>query len=108
MSTPLATCLTPSESKPSRGPEIDPASPLLFIINAASGSNDPDTPRHAIEEALRAAGRPGELLPARPEELARVAAQAAVTAIARRTAVVAVAGDATINSVAQAAHAQGC
>lgn len=108
MSTPPTTCLTPSESKPSRGPEIDPASPLLFIINAASGSNDPDTTRHAIEEALKVAGRTGELLPARPEELARVATQAAATAIARRTAVVAVGGDGTINSVAQAAHAEGC
>ena len=108
MSTSLTTCLTPSESKPSRGSEIDPASPLLFIINAASGSNNPDTTRHVIEEALRSAGRTGEFLCARPEELARVATQVAVTAIAQRTAVVAVGGDGTINSVAQAAHAEGC
>src|SRR5665647_694778 len=99
---------TPSESKPSLGPEIDPASPLLFIINAASGRNDPDMTRHVIEEALMAAGRTGELLSVRPEELARVATQAAVTATARRTAVVAVGGDGTINEVAQAAHAEGC
>lgn len=55
-----------------------------------------------------AAGRTGELLSVRPEELARVATQAAVTATARRTAVVAVGGDGTINAVAQAAHAEGC
>lgn len=61
-----------------------------------------------IEETLRAAGRTGEFLCARPDELACVATQAAVTAIARRTAVVAVGGDGTISSVAQATHAEGC
>jgi len=100
--------LTASDSQPSRGPEMDHASSLLFVINAASGRNDPDTTRHAIEEALRAAGRTGELLFARPDELARAAHQAAATAAARHTAVVAVGGDGTINSVAQAAHAEGC
>jgi diacylglycerol kinase family enzyme len=108
MSTLPTTCLPLPESKPSSGPEIDPASPLLFIINAASGRNDPDTTRHTIEEALRAAGRTGELLSARPEELAHVATQAAAAATARCTAVIAVGGDGTINSVAQAAHAEGC
>jgi diacylglycerol kinase family enzyme len=108
MSTPPTTSFTPPESKPPPGPEIDPASPLLFIINAASGRNDPDTTRHTIEEALRATGRTGELLSVRPEELAHVATQAAAAAIARRTAVIAVGGDGTINSVAQAAHAEGC
>ncbi len=81
---------------------------MLFVINAASGHNDGETKRRTIEEALKAAGRTGELLFARPDELARVAQQAAATAIARRSAVVAVGGDGTINSVAQAAHAQGC
>ncbi len=89
-------------------PEIDPAAPLLFVINAASGDNDAETTRQAIEAALAQAGRTGELLFARPDELARVAHQAGATASARRTALVAVGGDGTINSVAQAAHAQGC
>jgi len=79
---------------------MDPASPLLFVINAASGRNDPDTTRDAIEEALRASGRTGELLFARPDELARVARQAAANASARHTAVVAVGGDGTNRSVA--------
>jgi diacylglycerol kinase family enzyme len=108
MSTPPTASLTPTEHRSSRGPELDPASPLLFVINATSGRNDPDTTRHSIEEALRAAGRTGELLFARPDELARSAHQAAATATARHTAVVAVGGDGTINSVAQAAHAEGC
>ena len=95
-------------SQPLPVPDIDPAAPLLFVINAASGRNDADMTRQVIEAALLAAGRTGELLFARPDELARVAQQAALTATARRTAVIAVGGDGTINSVAQAAHAQGC
>jgi diacylglycerol kinase family enzyme len=89
-------------------PEIDPAAQLLFVINAASGRHDADATRQVIETALLAAGRTGELLFARPDELARVARQAALTATERRTAVIAVGGDGTINSVAQAAHVQGC
>ena len=89
-------------------PEVDPAAPLQFVINAAAGSSDTDTRREVIETELRAAGRRGELLFSRPAELARVAQQAATTAIATRTAVVAVGGDGTLNTVAQAAHALGC
>jgi diacylglycerol kinase family enzyme len=70
-------------------PEVDPASPLQFVINAATGSGAADTTRALIETALRAAGRRGELR-------------------FSRTAVVAVGGDGTLNTVAQAAHALGC
>ena len=87
---------------------MDPASPLLFIVNSASGSHDSDAARVAIEAALGAAGRTGEFLWAGPGELPRVARLAAETALARRSAVVAVGGDGTLNSVAQAALAQGC
>jgi diacylglycerol kinase family enzyme len=89
-------------------PEVDPSSPLQFVINAAAGSSDADTKREVIETALRVAGRRGELLFSRPAELARVAQEAATKAIATRTAVVAVGGDGTLNTVAQAAHAVGC
>ena len=89
-------------------PVIDPAAPLLFIINAASGHNDPATTRLVIETALKAAGRSGELLFTRPQELTGVARQAAATAMQRRSALIAVGGDGTINTVAQAAHEQGC
>lgn len=89
-------------------PAIDPASALVFVINAASGRNDPATTRQVIETALKAAGRSGELLFARPQDLPGIARKAALTAMQRRTAVVAVGGDGTINAVAQAAHAQGC
>jgi diacylglycerol kinase family enzyme len=89
-------------------PEIDPTSPLQFVINAAAGSSDADSKREVIEAALRAVGRRGDLLFSRPGELARLAQMAATKAIATRTAVVAVGGDGTLNTVAQAAHAFGC
>ena len=89
-------------------PEIDPVSPLQFVINAAAGSSDAESKREVIETALRAGGRRGDLLFSRPAELPRVAQMAATQAIATRTAVVAVGGDGTLNTVAQAAHAAGC
>lgn len=97
-----------SECQPLPAPDIDPAAQLLFVINAASDRHDADESRQVIETALLAAGRTGELLFAHPGELARVAQRAALTAAERRTALIAVGGDGTINSVAQAAHAQGC
>ena len=89
-------------------PELDPSAPLIFTINAASGHSDADAKRTVIEQALQAAGRTGELRFARPAELDRVAREAAATALATHSAVVAVGGDGTINAVAQAAHAAGC
>ncbi|WP_367849462.1 diacylglycerol kinase family protein [Rhodoferax sp. WC2427] len=89
-------------------PLQDPAAPLIFVINAASGRSDADAKRAVIEQALQAAGRTGELLFTRPADLPRVAREAAATALATRSAVVAVGGDGTINAVAQAAHAAGC
>ena len=89
-------------------PEIDRASPLQFVINAAAGSSDAQAKRGVIEAALRAGGRHGDLLFCSPAELTGVAHQAATKAIADRTAVVAVGGDGTLNTVAQAAHALGC
>lgn len=89
-------------------PDLDPSAPLIFIINAASGRSDADAKRAVIHQALQAAGRTGELRFARPAELDRVAREAAATALATRSAVVAVGGDGTINAVSQAAHAAGC
>lgn len=93
---------------PTDTPRIDPAAALIFIINAASGSSAGEAKRAVIEDALQAAGRQGELRFAKPDELDRVAQQAAADALARRSAVVAVGGDGTINAVAQAAHGAGC
>ena len=87
---------------------IDPSAPLQFVINAASGSSDADTTRDSIEAALRAEGRRGDLHFCAPQELARVAHEKAQRALSAHTAVVAVGGDGTLNTVAQAAHATGC
>jgi len=89
-------------------PEIDLAAPLQFVINAVAGSSDAEAKREVVEAALRASGRRGELLFCSPTELTCVSHQAATRAIATRTAVVAVGGDGTLNTVAQAAHAAGC
>ncbi len=89
-------------------PEIDTDSPLQFVINAAAGSGEADTDREAIETALKATGRRGDLLFSRGGDLANVAMKASRRALDTRTAVVAVGGDGTINTVAQAAHAVGC
>lgn len=89
-------------------PEIDIASPLQFVINAAARSSDAEAKREVIEAALRAGGRRGDLLFCSPAESTGVAHQAATRAIATRAAVVAVGGGGTLNTVAQAAHAVGC
>ncbi|MFP8779092.1 diacylglycerol/lipid kinase family protein [Hydrogenophaga sp. RWCD_12] len=89
-------------------PPYDPASPLLFVINAAAGAHDVNAKRAVIESALAAHGRLGELLVCHPAELPRVAARAADAAMAWRSAVVAVGGDGSLNAVAQAAHTAGC
>jgi diacylglycerol kinase family enzyme len=89
-------------------PEIDAASPLQFVVNAAAGSSDAEAKREVVEAALRTGGRRGDLLFCSPAELTCVAQQAATRAIATRAAVVAVGGDGTLNTVAQAAHAVGC
>lgn len=87
---------------------FDPQATLQFVINAASGQNDADTKRAAIESALATAGRRGDLHVTRPQDLAQVARECAATALATGSAVVAVGGDGTINAVAQAAHGAGC
>ena len=89
-------------------PRLDPAAALLFVINAGAGALDLDAKRAVIEEALAAHGRKGELLTCEPDDLARVASAAAATAVARGTAVVAVGGDGSLSTVAQAAHEAGC
>ena len=89
-------------------PEVDTASTLVFVINAASGHNDSDATRQVIEETLHGNGRAGELLYAKRGDIAEVARRGAKLARERSTAVVAVGGDGTINAVAQAAYVENC
>ena len=66
--------------------EIDPASPLLFVINGASGASEASAKRDAIQDALDSAGRRGDLIFCKPAEIEGAAKDAAVRAIATRTA----------------------
>ena len=90
------------------GLRFDPAASLLFVINSSSGAQDIDAKCGVIESVLAAHGRQGELRVCGPADLRKVAHDAATTAMARGSAVVAVGGDGTLNTVAQAAHAAGC
>ena len=103
-----ASTSRPTDDAVSLAPQVDADAPLLFVINKKSGHNDPDQTRRVIQDVLDGAGRRGEFLTALPGQLSRVASQAAAKAVATRTAVIAVGGDGTINSVAQAAHSRGC
>lgn len=87
---------------------FDPAASLLFVVNASSGAQDIEAKCAVIESALSAGGRQGELLVCGPADLQRVATEAAARAVARGSAVVAVGGDGSLSTVAQAAHAAGC
>lgn len=89
-------------------PLLDPEAVLIFVINTASGSFDVEGKRALIERTLAARGRRGELRICGPDALPQVAADAAADAQARRSAVIAVGGDGSLNAVAQAAHAVGC
>lgn len=89
-------------------PRLDAAAPIQFLINAAAGSSAADTKREVIESVLQAEGRRGDLYFCSPAELARMARDRAQSAQTTRAPVVAVGGDGTLNTVAQAAHAVGC
>jgi diacylglycerol kinase family enzyme len=90
------------------GPQFDPAAALLFVINASSGAHDIRAKCAMIESALSAHGRRGELRVCSPTELQQVATDAAAVAVSRGSAVVAVGGDGSLSTVAQAAHTAGC
>ncbi len=92
----------------SERPELDPTAPLQFVINAAAGSRDAAAQRALIESVLDAAHRAATLRFCTPSELQAEAHAAATQASATGGAVVAVGGDGTLNTVAQAAHATGC
>jgi diacylglycerol kinase family enzyme len=93
---------------PKERPPFNAAAELQFVVNGKAGSSDADATREAIESGLREAGRTGIVRFAAPGELDEVAREGAAQALADDSAVVAVGGDGTINSVAQAAHSAGC
>ncbi|MDP2149253.1 MAG: diacylglycerol kinase family protein [Parvibaculum sp.] len=77
-------------------------------MNAAAGHGEGERVRGLIEPLLASAGRSALWLMSGPGELGHVAREAATEAQRSHGAVVAVGGDGTINTVAQAAHAAGC
>jgi diacylglycerol kinase family enzyme len=89
-------------------PTFNAAAELQFVVNGNAGSSDADAKRDAIESGLREADRTGIVRFAAPGELARVARECAAKASTDGSAVVAVGGDGTINTVARAVHAAGC
>ncbi|MEO9149344.1 MAG: diacylglycerol kinase family protein [Burkholderiaceae bacterium] len=93
---------------PPKPPVLDQAVPWLVVANTKSGHNDPAQTRATVEAALSADGRGCEYLAAEPQQLARVAVEAAGRARAQNAALIGVGGDGTINTVAQAAHQAGC
>jgi len=89
-------------------PAIDPSVPLLFLVNGSPADAATQAKLSLIRQVLESHGRTGELKACLPVELESAAREAASRALATRTAVVAVGGDGTLNTVAQAAHAAGC
>ena len=89
-------------------PSFDVTAELQFVVNGKAGSADADAMRDVIESGLREAGRAGVVHFAAPGELSHVARECATKALADSSAVVAVGGDGTINTVAREAHAIGC
>jgi diacylglycerol kinase family enzyme len=93
---------------PASALRFDPGARWRFVVNAGSGAEAAQARCDAISQALQAAGRTGDILLVEPAELPTVAVQAARAAALEGGAVVAAGGDGTINTVANAAHAQGC
>jgi diacylglycerol kinase family enzyme len=87
---------------------LDTAAPLQIVINAASGHAAVADTRAAMEAVLQAAGRAAQWHLCQPSALVQQARVAARQAAATHSAVVAVGGDGTLNTVAQAAHAAAC
>jgi len=83
-------------------------SPFFIVFNATSGHGDAVEVRRGIEEALRAAGRAFEIIQPASDEVGPAFRAAARQAQASGGVLVAVGGDGTVNSAAQAAVAQGC
>lgn len=86
-----------------------PAAPLHVVVNAGSGNQEADATCREIADALTAAGRAHELVRVEdPKRLSEIAREAVAKARLDNGAVVAVGGDGTLNTVAQATLGSGC
>jgi diacylglycerol kinase family enzyme len=90
-------------SAPGTGPD------LFVLLNPGSGANDAAAIRETLERVFGDAGRTCRFVSIEgPADLARASEEAAREARERSAALVAVGGDGTINTVAQAAWRAGC
>lgn len=89
-------------------PAVDPSVPLMFLVNGSATDTATQAKLSLIRQVLASQGRAGEVKACLPGELEGAAREAAARAVATRSAVIAVGGDGTLNTVAQAAHAAGC
>lgn len=86
-----------------------PVSPFFIVLNAGSGHGDTDETCRTIADTLNEAGRTHEILRVEdPERLDEIARDAVSRAQQRDGIVVAVGGDGTLNTVAQATLGSGC
>jgi diacylglycerol kinase family enzyme len=84
-------------------------SPLLIVMNAGSGHNDTAAAREAIEHVLKQAGRTYRICVVEDaKQIEDIARQTVEQAKACGGIVVAVGGDGTINTVANAVLGSGC
>lgn len=87
----------------------DATTPLLFIVNPASGRTDLAGLRDAIHRVMTQAGREHDIIVSRkPKRLPQLAREVVDRAMRAGGAVVAVGGDGTMNTVAQVAVERGC
>ena len=86
-----------------------PGGTFFVLSNPGSGEHDAQETRELLETVFKEAGRAVEFVPVSgPDALASACARAAVQAREHGGVLVAVGGDGTINTVAQAALDQGC
>lgn len=101
--SPAAVADAPAPRPASPGPE------LLVLLNPGSGANDANATRETLERVFGEAGRAFRFVSVDgPSDLGRASEQAARQARETAAALVAVGGDGTINTVAQAAWREGC
>ena len=90
-------------------PRGAPGGTFFVVANPCSGEHDAREIRELLSAVFDEAGRAVEFVPvAGPDELAAACTQAAARAAENGGVLVAVGGDGTVNTVAQAALAQGC